>query len=76
MVSERSINDVDVKAVFGRDIYKERGYKTRYKYLEHLADLYEVDLECVLDVADMLGPTEDFDGLIAMLDDYGFMIAK
>lgn len=47
--------------------YVEAGYQNRRSYLESLFDEY--DSETVLALADLLGPSEDFDGLIAMLED-------
>ena len=61
--------NVDVMKYFGRDIYSEKGYATRKDYLESLADDYGVDKYAVFAVADMLGPSEDFDGLIIMIED-------
>lgn len=49
--------------------YVDRGYDSREKYLEGLADDYGVDADIVFGIADVLGPTEDFDGLLCMLDD-------
>lgn len=61
--------NVDVMKYFGRDIYDEKGYATRKDYLECLADDYGVDRSAVFAVAELLGPSEDFDGLIAMIED-------
>lgn len=52
-----------------QDVYKKRGYANRNEYLKGLADEYGVDIEVVLAGAEMLGPSEDFDGLINMLED-------
>lgn len=54
-------------------IYTEKGYKSRKDYLESLAEDFGTDLEIVLTLADLLGPDEDFDGLISMLEDYEYM---
>lgn len=51
------------------DVYKQKGYKDRYDYLESLADEYGVSKMVVYSLADMLGPSEDFDGLINALED-------
>jgi hypothetical protein len=51
-------------------IYTEHGYRSRRDYLESLADDTGVELSTVLALADMLGPTEDFDGLVTGLQDY------
>lgn len=53
------------------DIYKENGYTNRKEYLESLADDFGIDYDTVESVADLLGPDEDFDGLLSSLDDYG-----
>jgi len=50
-------------------VYQEHGYESRDHYLGTLADDYGVDLETVLCLADLLGPNEDFDGLVTTLED-------
>lgn len=67
--------NVDTDKYFGRDIYNEKGYATRLDYLRTLAEDYGVDESAVIATAEMLGPTEDFDGLIAMIEDFGYMIS-
>lgn len=51
------------------DVYKKHGYESREQYLESLAEDFGVDIEVVFAGAYMLGPNEDFDGLINMLED-------
>ena len=41
----------------------------RKQYLTDLADDYDIDIYTVLAIANMLGPNEDYDGLVTMLDD-------
>lgn len=53
------------------DIYVSNGYDSRKQYLESLADDMGVDIETVTALADILGPNEDFDGLVTSLEDYG-----
>ena len=50
-------------------MYKGHGYNTRNEYLDSLAEEYCVDKEVVYSLADMLGPNEDFDGLVNALED-------
>lgn len=50
------------------DIYKEKGYKDRKDYLESLSDEYYIPLYIVEALSDILGPSEDFDGLINELE--------
>lgn len=49
--------------------YRAHGYKDRAEYLNALALEYDIPVELVYALAESLGPTEDFDGLICTLDD-------
>jgi hypothetical protein len=51
-------------------VYKENGYENRRDYLASLCDDFGVDESIVFALADLLGPTEDFDGLVTALEDY------
>lgn len=51
------------------NIYQENGYENRKDYLKSVADEYGIDLGIVCLFADMLGPNEDFDGLISVIED-------
>jgi hypothetical protein len=53
--------------------YTSNGYKDREDYLNTLADNYGVDSMFINELAGMLGPSEDFDGLISDLDDFQYM---
>ena len=50
-------------------IYTENGYTSRRDYLDQLADEYNADRATVYLMADLLGASEDFDGLPVMLED-------
>ncbi len=50
-----------------QSIYQINGYASRKDYLESLAEEY--DREKVFALASMLGPSEDFDGLVTTLED-------
>lgn len=52
-----------------KDIYKQHGFRDRNEYLDSLADEYGVSELVVISLAEMLGPNEDFDGLINALED-------
>lgn len=58
------------------NVYQEQGYKDRRDYLECMAEDYGVPFDTVLIIADTIGENEDFDGLIAMLEDYSEIICK
>ena len=49
--------------------YIANGYKSRRGYLTQLAEDYGVDIDTVLTLADLLGPIEDFDGLVTHIED-------
>jgi len=51
------------------DVYVLNGYKDRKDYLESMAEEYGVSDEKVALLADILGPDEDFDGLVSTLED-------
>ena len=51
-------------------VYQEHGYETRRAYLEGLADDFGIPPSTVFALASMLGPNEDFDGLVTSLEDY------
>ena len=50
--------------------YQQQGYESRRHYLNCLADDLEIDRSTVYMMAQMLGPDEDFDGLVTSLEDY------
>ena len=51
-------------------VYQEMGYANRKAYLESLCEEYDVSMDVVLGIASVLGPAEDFDGLVVALEDY------
>jgi len=50
-------------------IYIAEGYKSRRDYLETLADEMGIEKDIVFTLASVLGPSEDFDGLVTELED-------
>jgi len=54
------------------NIYVKNGYKNRRDYLKSLALEFDIPYSIVATCADMLGESEDFDGLVTTLEDeYG-----
>ena len=51
------------------NIYVEMGYKNRTDYLSSLSEDYGIPYETVRVLAQLLGPNEDFDGLVTQLED-------
>lgn len=52
------------------NIYEKNGYYSRKDYLISLAEEFDMDIENVFIVANLLGPSEDFDGLITAIEDF------
>ena len=50
--------------------YQVDGAIDRFGYLESLADNHGVEFDVVLTLVDVLGPEEDFDGLVTSLEDH------
>jgi len=55
------------------EAYLEYGAESRAEYLAMLADEYDAPLSTVVMLADLLGPIEDFDGLVTALEDRDFL---
>jgi hypothetical protein len=55
------------------DPYTAAGYDSRDAYLEELADAAGEDSWKVYVLADLLGPEEDFEGLVTHLEDEGLL---
>jgi hypothetical protein len=53
------------------NVYEMNGYADRQDYLDDLADNMGLDRSIVSALADLLGETEDFDGLVTSLEDFG-----
>lgn len=51
------------------NIYQQHGYYNREDYLRCLAEDWDMPIYTVKMLADMLGPNEDFDGLVTTLED-------
>ena len=49
--------------------YKELGFASRREYLDDLADEWGASRFLVHELAAMLGPSEDFDGLVIACED-------
>ena len=52
-------------------VYTDNGYEDREDYLAALCELAGEEAYKVRALADLLGPDEDFDGLVTMLQDDG-----
>lgn len=56
--------------IASESVYIDNGYDSLLDYLKCLAADYGVELFIVVSLADLLGPSEDFDGLVSALDDW------
>ena len=55
------------------NVYQANGYKNRDEYLSELAEIYGVSEYVVYSIAELLGESEDFDGLVCALEDNSSM---
>ena len=51
------------------NVYQENGYLNRNQYIEELAEDYDLPVRKVKKLANMLGPEEDFDMLVSMVEE-------
>lgn len=51
-------------------VYEKKGYQSREDYLEQLSEDYDVPLDMVIELSELLTQEEDFDGLLSALNDY------
>ncbi len=49
--------------------YEADGAFDRFGYLRELSEDHGADLAAVIEIADLLGPEEDFDGLVTTIED-------
>lgn len=57
-------------------IYTENGYESRKDYLIALSYETGIDRQTVFALADMLGSSEDFDGLVTTLEDHAYELER
>lgn len=55
--------------IMEENIYQKHGFNSRMEYLEGVSDDFGVPLSTVQVLANILGPNEDFDGLITAVED-------
>ena len=51
------------------EVYQENGYADRADYLNCLSEDYGIPAGAIIAMAEVLGPDEDFDGLVSNLED-------
>jgi hypothetical protein len=66
---EKDFLTSDKQLTMTEDVYQENGYESREAYLRALAEDNGVELEIVKALAELLGPDEDFDGLVSAIED-------
>jgi hypothetical protein len=65
-----TIERLNRERVIPLDRYQADGAIDRFGYLESLAADHGVTFETILTLVDVLGPDEDFDGLVTTLEDF------
>lgn len=71
MISQATKDRINSEVNENRELYEEHGCDDRFGYLESLADDYGIDITTVVELADVLGPEEDFDALVVACQDHG-----
>lgn len=66
-------NNALERLTMAHNIYTMNGYANRTDYLRCMSEEYNVPFSTVEMCADLLGPNEDFDGLVNTLEDYESM---
>ena len=69
-ISLATIERLNRDRVISLDRYQADGAIDRFGYLENLAADHGVTFETILTLVDVLGPDEDFDGLVTTLEDF------
>jgi len=69
-ISLATIERLNRERVIPLDRYQADGAIDRFGYLENLAADHGVTFETILTLVDVLGPDEDFDGLVTTLEDF------
>lgn len=49
------------------NVYQLHGFSNREEYLQHLSEDHGIPIDTVILIAEVLGPEEDFDGLVSNL---------
>ena len=55
--------------MLSEEVYREKGYTDRDDYLNSLSEDYGIPDDAVRVLAEVLGPDEDFDGLVSNRED-------
>ena len=60
---------INAEATIPVERYQEDGCADRYAYLRDLAENHGVSIRQVIFASELMGPEEDFDGLVVTLED-------
>ena len=60
----------ELRKLIKKDIYADNGYMDREHYLHCLSEDMDIPFYKVKEASELLGPNEDFDGLVSMLEDH------
>ena len=73
MTAATLIKRINTERTIPLDRYREEGAESRYEYLVDLAEYNGIPLDMIFTMMDVLGPNEDFDGLLSMIEDYNLI---
>jgi len=55
------------------NVYQANGFKNRNEHLSNLSDIYDIPLCELCCISELFGENEDFDGLVAAVQDFSLM---
>lgn len=70
-IDAETIARVEAERTIDLSRYQEEGAESRVDYFVNLYEHYGSDLAAIIELADLLGPDEDFDGLVTTIEDAG-----
>jgi hypothetical protein len=71
MIAQSEIDRINAEREIDLEVYQECDLESRFEYPEAMANFHGLPIEVVIQLADLLTPTEDFDGLVTSCEDAG-----
>lgn len=69
-ISQATKDRINLEGRHMLSVYADNGHADRFSYLEDLADENDFPMDALIELADLLGPEEDFDALAVACQDY------
>lgn len=69
-ISQTTKDRINLEGQHMLSVYADNGYSDRFSYLESLAEGNDFPMDALIELADLLGPEEDFDGLVVATEEF------